>query len=48
MTMTIARLNIQIPINKKKRYAQQAGISNSLVTVFAIRHLDKLLITEKS
>ena len=35
MTMTIARLNIEVPINMKKRYAQQSCISNLLVTVFA-------------
>jgi hypothetical protein len=59
-TMTTARLNIEIPINKQlpglninltidkiKRNVQQACISNSLVTVFAARRLDKTLMTNK-
>ena len=38
--------NIIRPVGYSTHYFQQACISNLLVTVFAARHLDKLLITE--
>jgi len=34
-------LKIEIPINKNKRYVQQACISNLLVTVFAVSHRNR-------
>jgi hypothetical protein len=37
-------LNIDLPNDKNKRYAQQACMSNLLVTVFAVRRLYKSLI----
>jgi hypothetical protein len=45
MTIPANNLKIQILI-KNKRYAQQACISNLLVTVFAARRIDKSVITE--
>ena len=45
MTIPANRLKIQILI-KNKRYAQQACMSNLLVTVFAARRVDKSVITE--
>jgi hypothetical protein len=37
--------NIIRPVGQSSHYDQQACISNLLVTVFAARHLDNLLIT---
>jgi hypothetical protein len=36
------------PVGYSTHYFQQACISNLLVTVFAVLHLDSLIITEKS
>jgi hypothetical protein len=49
MTAPADNMKIEIPINIIiERYAQQACISNLLVTVFAALHLDKLLFIDNS
>jgi hypothetical protein len=44
-TTSADKLRIEIPINIKKALRPTACISNSLVMVFAVPHLDRLLIT---
>jgi hypothetical protein len=47
MTIPANKLKIQNLI-KNMRYAQQACMSNLLVTVFAARRIDRSVITEKN
>ena len=45
-TDSVDNIKIEIPIMLNWRYAQQACISNLLVTVFAALRIDKSVITE--